>query len=233
MKIFKRISIISTIVVIVCLCIGLVGCEVLGGKSEGIIIYDITYPKPHADNSTQAIMPSEMEFQFKDDKYINNLSIAFGYVHIDYVVDNQTRELIEVAKIGKHRYAAKINESTLPSLLKDVPAHSVKLIDGETKEIAGFKCKKAVVSIAGKTPYSFDVYYTNEITLTEPNWCTPFKDIPGTLMEYQIEKFDVIMRFTAKEVKNLAQDAKEFTLPEDVEFKTPQFIDDELKKMQE
>jgi len=41
------------------------------------------------------------------------------------------------------------------------------------------------------------------------------------------------MRFTAKEVKNLAQDAKEFTLPEGVEFKTPQFIDDELKKMQE
>ncbi len=233
MNIFRRISIISTIVVIVFLLIGEVGCEVLGGKSEGIIIYDITYPKPHADNSTQAIMPSQMEFQFKDDKYINNLSIAFGYVNIDYVVNNQTRELIEVAKIGKHRYAAQINESTLPSLLKDVPKYTVKFIAGGTKEIAGFKCKKALVSIASKTPYSFDVYYTNDIALTEPNWCTPFKEIPGTLMEYQIEKFDVIMRFTAKEVKNLAQDAKEFTLPAGVEFKTPQFIDDELKKMQE
>lgn len=179
------------------------------------------------------MMPSEMEFQFKDDKYINDLSIMGGVISIKYVVDNQKKELVEYAKILSNKFAAKINQSTLPTLLKDVPVHTVKLVEGETKEIAGYKCKKAVVTVAAKDPYTFDVYYTTDIALTDPNWCTPFKDIPGTLMEYQIEKFNVVMKFTAKEVKNLAQDVKEFSIPEGVEYTTPQRIDAELKEMQE
>lgn len=233
MKIFKKFSFVFAVLTIAYLLISQVGCDVLGGKSEGIIVYDVSYPRPHPDRSTQAMMPSEMEFQFKDDKYVNDLSIMGGVISIKYFVDNQKKELVEYAKIISDKFAAKINESTLDTLLKDVPVHTVKLIDGETKEIAGYTCKKAVVTVAAKVPYSFDVYYTTEIALTDPNWCTPFKDIPGTLMEYQIEKFNVIMRFTAKEVKNLAQDVKEFSFPEDVEYTTPQKIDAELKAMQE
>jgi len=232
LKNLLRLSVITIFIVISFLYVGCDGCSVLGGKSEGIVVYDITYPKPHPDAATQFMMPSDMELHFKDDKYVNSLSIAYNVVNIGYLVNNQTKELVEIAKIGKHKYACKINEANLSTLLKDVPPHKVELIDGETKEIAGFKCKKAVVTVAAKTPYKFDVYYTTDIALTNPNWCTPFKDIPGTLMEYQIEKFDVIMRFTAKEVKNLAQETKEFDVPEGLEYTTPQFIDEELKKMQ-
>jgi GLPGLI family protein len=233
LKIFKKISFVSAVLIIAYLLIAQVGCDVLGAKTEGVIVYDMSYPKPHPDRSTQAMMPSEMEFQFKDDKYINDLSIMGGVISIKYVVDNQKKELVEYAKILSNKFAAKINQSTLPTLLKDVPVHTVKLVEGETKEIAGYKCKKAVVTVAAKDPYTFDVYYTTDIALTDPNWCTPFKDIPGTLMEYQIEKFNVVMKFTAKEVKNLAQDVKEFSIPEGVEYTTPQRIDAELKEMQE
>jgi GLPGLI family protein len=233
LNIFKKISLISAFIAVSIVLSTQIGCNVLGDKSEGIIVYDITYPKPHPESSTQSMMPSEMEFQFKDDKYINDLSIMGGVISIKYIVDNQKKELVEYAKIISSKYAAKIDLATLPTLLKDVPVHTVKLVEGETKEIAGYTCKKAIVTVADKVPYSFDVYYTTDIALTDPNWCTPFKDIPGTLMEYQIEKFNVIMRFTAKEVKNLEQDAKEFSMPEGVEYTTPQVIDAELKEMQE
>jgi len=52
-----------------------------------------------------------------------------------------------------------------------------------------------------------------EIKIKEPNWCTPFKSVPGVLMEYRVERFNVIMHFTAVEVEKSKIKDTEFLVP--------------------
>lgn len=231
MKKSLRLPSLIILIIIACLYIGCDGCSVLGGKKEGIIIFEVTYPKPPAEAWKRMMMPDDMEMKFKDDKYYSNLNFS-GAMDLSFYVDNSKKEVTEYVKIMSDKMAYTTTDKDLTQLLMDVPKHTVKFVEDENKDIAGYSCKKAIVTVESKTPYSFDVYYTTDIALTNPNWCTPFKEIPGTLMEYQIEKFDVIMRFTAKEVKKLEQTDADFQLPEGTKMKTHQYINDVLLEWQ-
>ena len=55
--------------------------------------------------------------------------------------------------------------------------------------------------------------YGTFIEINDPNWCTPFKSIPGVLMEYRVERFNVIMHFTAVEVQKAKIEDSEFFVP--------------------
>ncbi len=83
----------------------------------------------------------------------------------------------------------------------------------ETKVIAGYTCKKMKVIPLDKKTAPFDIYYTDELDIKDPNFTTPFYKIPGVLMEYQLEKFGLEIKFTAKSVKQVPVDDKCFHVP--------------------
>ena len=89
---------------------------------------------------------------------------------------------------------------------------SVELTD-ETKVIAGLTCHKAVVTTQPSNE-TFDVYYTNEIRLSDPNMTNPYKQIDGVLMEFQLSLSGLKMRFTADNFENsLKTPLKELEYP--------------------
>ena len=53
-----------------------------------------------------------------------------------------------------------------------------------TAEICGFKCKNAEVTLPSDRSKIFDVWYTNEIPVKNPNASTPFSQIDGVLMSF-------------------------------------------------
>ena len=63
----------------------------------------------------------------------------------------------------------------------------------------------------------FDIFYTTELKIDNPNFATPFHMIDGVLMEYQMKKFGLEMKFTAKSVKKEDIEDSIFELP--VEYK--------------
>ncbi len=211
-------------------------CKTIGSSEEGVISYEITYPKPPKSDLTKSMMPSEMELKFKDDKYLTFISFGFGLVKMQYFSDDKKKELYELIAIGKERVASHNTPENIGDLLKITPEHTVTLVEGETKEIAGYDCLKAKVKVGGANPYEFDAYYTMDLPLIDPNWCTPFKGIPGVLMQYQVEQFDVRMEFTAKSVEFIRQDAKEFSVPDDYSIVNRQKMDSvrvQLKELSE
>lgn len=214
-----------------CILLGCHGCiDDPKGPKEGIITYDITYPKPAADPFDQQMMPSEMTMKFKNDKSLTTLNFGMGFIKMTYLSDNENKTITELNKfMGKKRaYIAAISD--LDYLLKDVPPYKIHFIEKQDTVIATYKCKKAIVHVQSKEPYDFVIYYTKDIELKDPNWCTPFKEIKGVLMEYQVEQYNIIMRFTAKKVELIEQDDADFTMPSD--FKVVSRKDmDEIHKM--
>ena len=117
--------------------------------------------------------------------------------------------------------------------LSKIPPHKITFGTQE-KTIAGYKCKNATVKVLHKTkPYTIEVWYTDEIKVSNPNWCTPYKEIKGMLMEYQVEKLDVVMKFTATKVEMTEFTPEEFTLPEGYKKISYQEMEESLQQLKE
>lgn len=77
---------------------------------------------------------------------------------------------------------------------------SVELIDGETKEVAGYQCKKAVVTY--DNDFSTEVWYTEEIKPEHRVGQYLFEEIPGMPLEMTGKNFGMDMKIVAYEVSN-------------------------------
>ena len=181
--------------------------------SEGVITYDISYPRPIEDKWMEKLMPTEMEMQFKNNNINTELTFGLGMIKIGYITNTEDKHLHEMLKFMRKRNVSHRGIKQVDDLLLQIPNHKIEL-KTDTKSIAGFLCYKAIVKVESPAnPYTYDLWYTNEIKLKDPNWCTPFKSIPGVLMEYRVERFNVVMHFTAIDVETLEIQDTEFMVP--------------------
>lgn len=184
-----------------------------GTVSEGIITYDISYPRPIEDKWMEKLMPSEMEMQFKNNNINTELTFGLGMIKIGYITNTEDKHLHEMLKFMRNRNVSHRGVPQVEDLIAQIPEHKIELLP-DTKSIVGFLCHKAKVKVDSPTePYSYDLWYTNDIKIKDPNWCTPFKSIPGVLMEYRVERFNVIMHFTAIDVEKAEIQDTEFLVP--------------------
>ena len=69
------------------------------------------------------------------------------------------------------------------------------------------------------------MYYTNDIGISHSNWYTPFREIEGVLLEYQVRKYNYEMRLTALEVIKEEINDNVFSVPGDYENISKQEMD--------
>jgi len=65
---------------------------------------------------------------------------------------------------------------------------------GETAEIAGFHCEKAIAKL--KDGSSFTVYYTRDVQPVNKEYDAQFKTLPGLAVQYEMETGKMKFRFT-------------------------------------
>ncbi|MDG1517509.1 MAG: hypothetical protein P8Q42_05735 [Flavobacteriales bacterium] len=189
-------------------------CEENSGEvTEGVITYDISYPRPLEDKWMEKLMPSEMEMQFKNNNINTELTFGLGMIKIGYITNTQDKHLHEMLKFMRKKNVSHRGTEQVDELIAQIPNHKFELLP-DTKSIAGYLCHKAQVKVdSPNNQYFYDLWYTDQINIKDPNWCTPFKDIPGVLMEYRVERFNVVMHFTAIEVEKTEILDTEFMVP--------------------
>ena len=189
-------------------------CEENSGEvTEGVITYDISYPRPLEDKWMEKLMPSEMEMQFKNNNINTELTFGLGMIKIGYITNTQDKHLHEMLKFMRKKNVSHRGTEQVDELIAQIQNHKFELLP-DTKSIAGYLCHKAQVKVdSPNNQYFYDLWYTDQINIKDPNWCTPFKDIPGVLMEYRVERFNVVMHFTAIEVEKTEILDTEFMVP--------------------
>lgn len=191
------------------------GCTNKGsgsGISEGIIEYDaepVDKAHPMAD-----LAPSKMTVKFKDNRSCVDLSAGMGLFSTSFISDPETHTMIQLVKLLNKKYVHVFDTTELKKENCLGPRMIIEK-SNETKMIAKYKCKKATIKFPGNDHASFDVYYTNEIGIREPNWSNPFCEIDGVLMEYQLTRHGMEMHFTARSVTPTDVDDAVFEVPED------------------
>ncbi|MFI5163762.1 MAG: hypothetical protein ACHQHP_00785 [Bacteroidia bacterium] len=172
--------------------------KIVGGKeiSEGVIEYDITYPKVDPNSMMVAGLPNKAYLRFKNDNMSNDMSGMMGLISITYVSRKSSNSVMQMLNLINKKYVSDISPAELKKLndsyIKDVQPGK------NTMNIAGYKCNEAIVTLMNGE--NLHVYYTNGIGIKNPNWSNPYSKIDGVLMDFEMERYGLAMHLKAKAV---------------------------------
>ncbi|MGQ0827062.1 MAG: hypothetical protein ACT4ON_01580 [Bacteroidota bacterium] len=208
----------------------LAGCKTTDEKfiSEGIIEYDAAVIDQ--SNPMAGLAPSKMSIKFKNNKSCAEMSAGMGLFSTSFISNPETKSLTQLVKLLNKKFSLVLNEAELK---KENALYPFEIISTkETKLIAGYNCIKAHVKFKDDSAPEFDIYYTKELDIQNPNFANPFHMIDGVLMEYQMKKFGLEMKFTVKTVKKEFVEDTVFELPNDYKSITQQEMNDLFEGLQ-
>ncbi|MCF8233750.1 MAG: hypothetical protein K9G67_02955 [Bacteroidales bacterium] len=181
---------------------------------EGIITYKISYPDSDFDAQTMAALPKVATMYVKGNFVKVKVNTGFGATQTIVNTEEMTGTVL-MDMMGQ-KFAMKQSKEDFEKELNNIETE-VEFLD-ESKEIAGYDCKKAIVKGSNKETgetFTYSVFYTEEIKSPGSNLTKPiFKDIPGMLMEYEIKNQGFTMFFTTSDVNKKRISDDEFEIPE-------------------
>jgi hypothetical protein len=173
-------------------------CKDKGEKDidEGEIHYTIEYSGNVG--SMKELMPRNLIVSFKDNKILFEMSTFgnSGILNLSNPEDGIFDTYISLMTI-RYFYAGKAGE-VLPGFeaMKGIEVRKT----AKSAIICGFNCKSAEVTLPANRNKPFEIWYTNEIKIKDPNASTPFREIDGVLMSFFFILGSAEMHFTAETV---------------------------------
>ncbi len=160
------------------------------------------------------MLPSKMKLVFKDGKIQSELGTG-SIFKTTIVADMATQSGFQLLKVVNKKYILNLDSIGIAENAKKIFDNITITPTEETKEIAGFISKKAIIKTAtGKT---FEIFYCPNIGSKNPNWFNPFKGIDGVLTEYKYKEYNIDMVFTAVKIVSEAIDTSIFVQPKGYE----------------
>lgn len=175
-------------------------CKDRGGKNidQGEIHYTIEY-MGSTSMMPREVMPRNLIVSFKDDKILFDISSPFGNSGI-LNLSNPDSEIFDtyISLLSwRYYYSAKPGESH-PGF-EAMEGIEIKKTS-RTSVLCGYDCKIAEVTLPPDRSRIYEVWYTTEIKVKNPNIATPFNNIDGVLMKFFFKMGPAEMHFEAETV---------------------------------
>jgi GLPGLI family protein len=200
---------------------------------KGTITYDLTYSGDGIDAAKLAQMPKESVLKIYENKTLQESGpssiITNGDLKIKYL-------LFDFSAYGAKKYLIKQTEEDIKKEEAENGGSEIKYID-ETKEIAGYKCKKA--EITAKNPdddeekaAKITVWYTEELGGEAVNFGNDmFHGLKGIALEYEVITPKVTVKAVTKTVVKGKVKETEFLIPTDFQETTMEAFQEEMKAL--
>lgn len=159
-------------------------CKERGGKylSQGEIHYTIDY-RGNFGPMPKELLPRNLIVSFKDDKLLFELLSSFGNSGI-LNLSNQEKGIFDTyfsLFSLKYFYPVQPGEQ-FPGF--EAMEGMIVTKTSKTSVICGFNCKNAQATFPLYKDKVYEIWYTNEINIKNPNASTPFNQIDGVLMDF-------------------------------------------------
>lgn len=188
---------------------------------EGSVVYSMEIEGMEMDPTTQSMLGTmETKIFVKGDKSRTEVNMAMAK-NIT-IADSKKKTATVLMDVMGMKYALKVGSEDMAREEEASKDIKINYID-ETKEIAGYKCKKA--QITNKENITVNVFYSEEIA--GGSYDNKFKGLKGFPMEYEMNQNGMKMLITANEVRKEKVDDKIFEIPEGYKETTKE----ELQKM--
>lgn len=194
--------------------------------NQGIVYYEVTYPKLPPDHFMMSFLPKEMILKFKDGKYISELSTGMGVFKTTFIINNQEQTYYQTLKIINKKYYSKLDKKGVNKMLKKLPVYRIAPTQSDSvTHIATFPVKAYRVTCPTDT---FLIYATDSIKVNKPYWATQYKSINGFLLQYRLENYGITMELKAKKIEWTEVDDTDFVVPADYKEISQDEMDKEM-----
>ena len=170
--------------IVVILAVTGYSCKEKGGKyiDQGEIHYNIDYIG-NFGSVPKEFMPKNLVVSFKNDKILFEMVSGFGNSGIRNLSNPEKKIFDTYFSLFtlKYFYSAEPGE-----LFPGFDAMDGMILKKTSKSsvICGFNCKNMEVTFPSSREKVYEVWYTNEIKVKNPNASTPFNQIDGVLMSF-------------------------------------------------
>lgn len=176
-----------------------IGTAAFTQETEGHVSYNVEFSskQPEMQMSIGMLQGSKLEMYFTEGKSRTEMKIG-TMMQTTTVVDGKKKEMLVLMSgiMGKKAMTQALKK---PEETAEKP--KVELVD-ETKEIAGYACKKAIVS--DETGNSYTFWYTDKIKATgEGQKYFDGKGLPGFPLQMEISQQGMDIKMTATAYEKL------------------------------
>lgn len=207
------------------------GDESEGDKTpQGVIIYSISYPGfENSQNILVAGLPKKMRLVYKGDRYKTEVEQKLMKFKTTLISDNKNEELTAILKSNKKQYFTKMDSKEVAHFLTKFP--KVEYLDDIIQDTALNMNVKKQIALFDNISGEVHLCYTNDLNIKNSNWCNPFKEVDGMLLEYGFEYYGVTMNFKAISINKKDIPDSEFDIPEGYKQVPYKSIDSEINKL--
>lgn len=185
--------------------------------TEGKAIFDITYPESELDEQSLSMMPAQSTICFKGQFSRTEMKIAMGTAI--GITDAKAGVTTTLMDMMGNKIAMKTTKEDLEKERKKSGEKKPEIkITNETKTIAGYLCKKAVITMKMKdsTETKINTWFTKDISAVNSlhSGGTDLSGLEGFMMEFQMQMNSLTMKMTCRSVEDVAISDSLFTLPQ-------------------
>ncbi len=167
--------------------------------TEGHVTYkiDISTENPDMEMVVGMMQGSTLDIYFKEK--VTRAEMKMGsMMNMTTISDEKSGKILMLMSgmIGKKAISTSAEELE-GDAAKEKPKYDVELVD-ETKEIAGYKCKKAILTDEEGNETVF--WYTEEIEVSKKGQSYLNENVPGYPMQYEINNGGLVMGMTVTNI---------------------------------
>lgn len=197
--------------------------------TEGVVEFDIAFLDLTPEmKQAEAMLPKKLTMYFKGENIRGEMPTAMG--NTITIANEKKKEFYVLMDMMGQKTAIKQTEADIKKQQLEQDVKDIKVTQtSETKTIAGYTCKKAIVTFKLKgDEEKVECFYTEDLPVIGNKNSSPgFDQIKGFMMEYSLNMNGIKMRMTATSVRAEKIDDSQFVVPKDYTVKTV----DEIKKM--
>ncbi|MDQ3111236.1 MAG: hypothetical protein M3R17_15210 [Bacteroidota bacterium] len=179
---------------------------------EGVIEFkaEAVDSKEHASMT----VPDKMVVKFKNGFVAAELEAGLGFAKMKFISDPVKKEFRSQVFFFEKKQST-MDSTELKKTNYYLPDYDV-VYGKKVKQIAGYSCKNATIKFKDGSP-SYEIWYTKDISINNPNWSNAYYKVDGVLMDYRLKKYGLELHFTATSVSEATIDDSYFTIPAEFE----------------
>ena len=197
---------------------------------QGVIEYALTFPDYDPEGLMAGMLPERTTLTFSKDIQVAELSAGMGVFRTSMITDNNQRKMDYHLTVLSKKLVSHMRERDVSYFNKD-QASMVILLTEARDTIAGYPCRKAVAISTDLSTPEIELWFTDRIEMTSPNWYGPFSEIPGVLLRYEVVQYGMRMHLNAISVSPGPVDPVKFAVKADHEAVPPEVLHHELEEV--
>jgi hypothetical protein len=179
---------------------------------QGTITFDINYINNSGKNFPIQLLPKTIEMKFNQNYASYTIEDRVGLFSISNILNLNNHKSQTLIKVFDKKYVYNGQKDETPIFFKNSEPYDIIFLT-DTYRIAGVLCKKARFTDK-ESLKTYDILYTSNIRVRDPNANTPYVKVKGLLLQFGIQMKNLDMNLTANKIVSKEIKDQEFLVPD-------------------